>query len=524
MSQAPHDLATTRPRKGKPRDREAAPVPCLTILTHPLPLRIGDRCLLGGGRQSLALSRSEPDFKAPDRLLGAPLDDPFISRKPLRLAPTPSGDLVLHRDGSSTEVTLDDQSLAVSLHISRAELERGAVLTIAERVVLLAHLVVPRDVQGRQEFGILGFNDHIQHLRAEIRRVADLKTPVLLRGASGTGKELAAAAIHACGPPGRPFVCVNMAAIPPNLAASELFGAVKGSFTGANRDQLGYIRQAHGGTLFLDEVGETPAEVQVMLLRTLETGEVAPVGAQRAVQVETRLVAATDADLEGMMELESFKKPLFHRLAGYEICLPPLSQRKDDLGRLFLHFAREVLAETGELEHLTPLDVPDYPWLPASLMERLLTYHWPGNVRQLRNLTRQILIANRGREQLQLPPKIQEQLADTPSPTTSAPAARAKRKPSQWSEQEVIEVMESQRWDIKASAAVLGISRGSLYSLIRKSGRLCMAGDLDRPQLEESIRLHGGDIRGMVDHLRVSEGALRKRINDLGLCLEENGS
>ena len=195
MNKASLNLSTTRPRKRRPKAQEASLVPCLTILAHPQTLRIGDRYLLGGGPRSQAFSRSEPEFKAPDRLQGSPLNDPFISRKPLRLTLTPSGELVLHRDGSQTEVTLNDHPLAVSLHISQAELERGAVLTIAERVVLLAHMVVPRDAQGRQEFGILGFNDHVQDLRAEIRRVADLKMPVLLRGPSGTGKEFAAAAI-----------------------------------------------------------------------------------------------------------------------------------------------------------------------------------------------------------------------------------------------------------------------------------------------------------------------------------------
>ncbi len=516
-----HDFGTTaRPRGIERKKQTCEPVPCLTILTHPSPSRIGDRFLLHEGRQEVLLSRTEPDFTAPDRLLGGPLNDPFISRSPLRLAVDGSGDLVLQRNDSRTEATLANQTLATFLHIPRASLEEGVLLTIADRVLLLFHLVLPGEKQGPQDHGILGFNDHIHVLRKEIMLVSDLKSPVLLRGPSGTGKELVAAAIHAGGSPKSPFVCVNMAAIPPNLAASELFGAVKGSFTGAGRDQIGFFRRAEGGTLFLDEVGETPLEVQVMLLRALETGDVSPVGAQRSIRVQTRLIAATDADLEALMELESFKKPLFHRLAGYEICLPPLRDRRDDLGRLFIHFAREVLTETGELARLKPGDPYADPWIPVLLMKQLLSYRWPGNVRQLRNLTRQILIGNRGEDQLTLPAKIARMFDQHPSAGSGAEVTRVKRKPSDWSLEEIVAVMRANRWDVKASASALGIARGSLYSLIRGSDQLQLAGDLSAARIVQSMQTNNGDIELMLDDLRVSERALRKRMKDLHLILD----
>src|SRR5262249_34932398 len=155
----------------------------------------------------------------------------------------------------------------------------------------------------------------------------------------GTGKELVARAIHESGRR-RGAVClsVNMGAIPPSLATSELFGAVRGAYTGAVRDHLGYFQRAHGGTLFLDEIGETPPEVQVMLLRVLEPGEVQRVGSPQTQKVDVRLIAATDADLERALHEGRFRAPLLHRLSGYEIYIPPLRERRDDFGRLLFHF------------------------------------------------------------------------------------------------------------------------------------------------------------------------------------------
>ncbi|HEU4537176.1 MAG TPA: sigma 54-interacting transcriptional regulator, partial [Polyangiaceae bacterium] len=182
-----------------------------------------------------------------------------------------------------------------------------------------------------------------------------------------------------------------MGAVPKELAAAELFGAARGAYTGSTHDREGLFRSAQGGTLFLDEVGEAPPEVQVMLLRALETGEVHPVGAKAPVAVDVRLVAATDANLESQIRDGRFKEPLLHRLAGYEIRLPPLRERREDIGPLFYHFARGELEATGEARRLAPADPYEAPWLPAPIAARLVRHPWPGNVRQLRNWARQIV-------------------------------------------------------------------------------------------------------------------------------------
>jgi len=499
---------TARPRKPS-RVHEGRPVPCLTILSHPNPERIGDRVFpdLDG---AMRLARNTPDFVAPDRRVGAPLDDPFVSRKPLALVAQKSGDVALERGESPTELVVDGRRLDRSIHTPRDALSRGVTLVLADRVVLLLHLAKQREALPEETRGILGFNDRVLNLRREIDRVAGIKTPVLLRGPSGTGKELTAAAIHAGGTGKRPFVSVNMAAIAPNLAAAELFGAERGSFTGADRAQIGFFRRAEGGTLFLDEVGETPIEVQGLLLRALETGEIVPVGAQRSVPVRFRLIAATDADLEALMDQDSFKKALFHRLAGYEIHLPSLRERRDDLGRLFLHFVRAELAEIGESKRLKMTDPFAEPLIPAALMVRLTGYDWPGNVRQLRNTVRQIVIGSLGEPCLKLPSRIEAMLTDDGKDDQ-------KTKPADLREDEVVAVMRANRWELKASADALGISRGSLYALIRESDRLRTAGDLTEEQIREALRRAGGDIAMAVDDLEVSDKALRRRIVALGI-------
>jgi two-component system nitrogen regulation response regulator GlnG len=183
--------------------------------------------------------------------------------------------------------------------ISGSALDEGVVLELEERIVLLFHRRPAPGPALAERFGLVGESAEIETVRQQIARVAPLPVPVLLRGETGTGKEVVARALHEHSPrAGGPFLSVNLAALPTSLAAAELFGAKKGAYTGAVHDQPGFFGRADGGTLFLDEIGAAPLEVQAMLLRALETGEIVPVGGQTVRRVDVRILGATDADLE----------------------------------------------------------------------------------------------------------------------------------------------------------------------------------------------------------------------------------
>ena len=379
--------------------------------------------------QDVSLSRLEPLFSAPGQADRRPLADPHLSRQPLLLARTPEGTLRLARNRAKTQVAADAEPLAEVQDFSVSDIEQGVVLLLAKRVVLLLHMLDPVPPENLPSFALVGESAGMVAVRQQISRVADLEVPALLRGETGTGKELVANAIHCASTRrSRPFVAVNMGAIPPTLAAAELFGAAKGAFTGADRRRTGYFARARGGTLFLDEIGEMPPEVQVLLLRTLETGEIQPVGAEASQSIDVRILAATDARLETEIEAGRFRAPLLHRLSGYEIRLPPLRERRDDLGRLLLHFLQEELIALGEGWRLENPAAAARPWLPAVVVERLALYSWPGNVRQLRNVARHLVIDNRGAPQLLVTPQI-ETLLGGPDPaalpTVSGAAAEA---------------------------------------------------------------------------------------------------
>ncbi|GMU00459.1 hypothetical protein KH5H1_45790 [Corallococcus caeni] len=509
-------------------------VPALTVVSHPVPRRVGDRRLLDAlvAGRPVALSRNAPDFAPPGSSLGLPLADPFVSRKPLEFSPLPDGGVRLTVPEDGTHVVVAGTPLQGTRDFGPSEWRDGVALELSGRVVLLLHAVELDGEGAADTLGMVGQSVGLRRLRKHIERVADLDVSVLIRGETGTGKELVAQAIHRLGPrkAGR-FVSVNLGAIPKELAAAELFGSQKGAYSGATRDREGFFRAAHGGTLFLDEVGEAPPEVQVMLLRVLETGELYPVGASSPVTVDVRLIAATDAHLEEQIRDGRFKAPLLHRLAGYDLRVPALRERREDVGRLFFHFAREELAALGEEARLDTEDPHAEPWLPAPLASRLVRAAWPGNIRQLRNLTRQLVIGSRGQARLQADSQLDELLgvpevaAQSPGTGATLPAgapeadvaAVPRRKPSQVTEAELLAALRASAWDLKATADALGIPRPSVYDLIERSPNLRTAGDLGADEITRCFEACGGDLDAMVRTLEVSKRALGRRLKELGL-------
>lgn len=242
-------------------------------------------------------------------------------------------------------------------------------------------------LENGQEF--VGHSRQMKSVFSLIQRLANISTSVLIRGENGTGKELVASAIHHYGPrKDKKFVAVNCGAIPEHLMESELFGHEKGAFTGANARHIGKFQYAEGGTLFLDEVGELPPQMQVKLLRVLQERRFTPIGSNREIRCDIRVIAATNRDLEKMIQEGGFRQDLFYRLNVMPIYLPPLRQREDDIPPLVTNFIQKFNRLHGR----------EISGIAADAMASLKKYSWPGNIRELENAVERAFVMELGEE------------------------------------------------------------------------------------------------------------------------------
>ena len=452
-------------------------------------------------------------FAGPGAPDGRSLADPCVSRRPVHLQRTRDGSIRI--DPRDAALAADGRPVEGEHVVPPAALEHGVVLELAGRIVLLLHLTGGAGAT-TDELGLVGHNDAIDDLRRDILRVAGLDVPVLIRGETGTGKELIARAVHAASRcAAGPFVSVNMAAIPAATAASELFGHARGAFTGAASAHLGYFGEAEGGTLFLDEIGASPREVQPMLLRALESLEIQPLGTAAPRKVQVRIIAATDVDLEQAIAEGSFRAAVYHRLEGYQLMVPPLRARRDDIGRLLVHFVRDELAATGQLDRLAPPPDGEAPWLPPAFVARLARLDWPGNVRQLRNVVRQFTISSLGLPEVRVD-AVLERLLDGAEADDAAPAPEA-GAPITLSDDDILAALRAAGYQVPAAARALGISRSALYARIRASERIRQARDLGAAEIDEARAACAGDLARMARMLEVSARALALRMKELGL-------
>jgi DNA-binding NtrC family response regulator len=308
----------------------------------------------------------DPDEGAFVRLV---FDDERLSRQHVAVL-NDGGELQIRDCDSSNGLLVDGQ------RVKQATLEAGAVVRLGD-TLLVAARDAPGDPADRSGLGLVGSSHLLAVLREIIRRVAPSALPVLIRGETGTGKELVAAAVHRQSGRAGAFVPVNCAALPATLVESTLFGHRRGAFTGASSDQEGAFLRADAGTLFLDEIGELPLEAQPKLLRVLEDGEVTPVGASRSIRTSARVVTATNVPLDDALAAGRFRRDLYARLAGVEVHTPALRERLEDVPALFRHF-------------LPPADCAR----PSStdFVEALLLHPWPQNVRELGKLAARLSV------------------------------------------------------------------------------------------------------------------------------------
>jgi DNA-binding NtrC family response regulator len=304
---------------------------------------------------------------------------------------------------------------------------------------------------------MVGRSPAIDRVRDLIARVAPSRATVLIAGDTGTGKELVARSIHALsGRSERSFVAVNCSAIPETLLESELFGHVKGAFTGAIANKRGLMEESSGGTLFLDEIGTVSANIQVKLLRALQERSIMRVGGREPVPIDIRLIAATNLDLGEEVRTGRFREDLYYRLSVFPIRVPPLTERRDDIPLLAAYFLRRAATEHG----VTP------PAIPPTTMQRLMEYEWPGNVRELENFIERSVIMHAGAKAIPFDPgeglyrRREHDLLKT---------ARSERWNLDRLEREyILAVLDEVGGHQGRAAEVLGIDRRTLYRKLKR--------------------------------------------------------
>lgn len=314
-----------------------------------------------------------------------------------------------------------------------------------------------RELSDKADFRtIVGTSKEMEKVFEVIRKVADTEAAVLITGESGTGKELVARSIHANSSRREaPFVAINCAAIPRDLLESELFGHVKGAFTGAIRDKTGKFQLAEGGTLFLDEVGDLPVELQPKLLRALQEKEVEPVGGTKVQKLDVRIVSATNLDIDKAISDGSFREDLYYRLSVIPMHLPPLRERRKDIPLLFKYFC----AKHGS----------DKVTIDKDALETLAMYHWPGNVRELENTVERLLIM-RNSDVIGLDELPEKLLVNGASGSSIINLPDEGYSLEQLEREVVVMALERSGWNQTAAARFLRIPRHTLIYRIEKYG------------------------------------------------------
>jgi DNA-binding NtrC family response regulator len=340
---------------------------------------------------------------------------------------------------------------------------------VEKKSLLLENIYLRQELQEKYGFhNIVGKSKKMQEIYRIIAKVAMTDSTVLIFGQSGTGKELIARAVHFNSPRrDKQFVSVDCAVLSENLLESELFGHIRGSFTGAVTTKPGLFEVADGGTVFLDEVGNISLAIQAKLLRVLQEREFTPVGGTKAKKVDIRLIAATNKDLEKMIKEEVFREDLYYRLNIVPITLPSLKERQEDIPLLAVHFLKKYAEEMGKtIKGFTP-----------EVMERLIKYSWPGNVRELENVIERTVVMMDEEmiriEHLVLPDQQEKGRIEEHVPTTSEELKEIKKHIREKAVEEVerafvLQALERNHWNVTRAAEEVGMLRPNFQALMRK--------------------------------------------------------
>lgn len=501
---------TRAPLRTGELDQSVAPLQLrLTVVFHPDRARIGASLKLGALNASgilhleaTTLGRNAPLFED-----GLGLNEPHISRRALTFRRHARGLQILN--ASENSYTQLGPEKASSMSLSFKELERGVAIRFGHAVVCwlrLAPELVPEPAAERASdrvkpvydsvTGFAGVSPQASNVRRLISIAASSDLPVLLRGESGVGKEVAAAAIHAASTRSKKqLVVLNMAALPETLAEAELFGSARGAFTGAEK-RSGFFTEANQGTLFLDEIGDLPMSVQPKLLRALQTGEVQVVGG-KPHKVDVRIIAASDADLD---DREGFKNALLQRLAGITIDISPLRERPEDLG-ILLATSEQTRAFLDK--SMRSRDVAAW----ASFVYDALHQGWNGNAREF------LLSAQRFALSLH---------HDTKNGLTKRHfiihrSQKNHPEPKVLTDAEIETIHEQSEFEIAETARRLGLSRGALYRRVETIPSVRLSADCSDAEIEEALNKVGTNLSALSQALRLSKSTIASRLRLMGV-------
>ncbi len=427
------------------------------------------------------------------------IDEPHVSRTALRIEQryrtADLSSLSLRIEAGPSSDARIGAAGAADCFVDSRELKRGVPLRLGHGVVALLRLVGPITPVIDVDFapGLLGASVELAQVRALLASVASSDLPVLIVGESGVGKELAAQALHeGSHRRAKPLVTVNMAAIPEGLAASELFGAEKGAFTGATARQ-GYFREAHAGSLFLDEIADTPETIQVQLLRALEQGELQVVGG-KIERVDVRLIAATDGAID---EVSGFRQALLNRVAGFTVAIPPLRHRLEDIGPQAAQLLSSLATDHPQGQFVACGDDPQVAAHWGRIIFDALLHDWPGNSRELHFALRRAALER---------PRMREQ----GRPLSGAVLAMA----IPVDDDSLFAIHKDNDFELKATADCLGWSRQKLYRRIHLHPALRLAQDIPNADIRAALA-QWDDLADVARSLYVSLRALRLRLKQL---------